>query len=248
MRHPVAWIRKHVEGYSDSNYNTSHEGFERRGWEVRRYDLLDEVTLQEGDVLHGPVGDIRRVLPSVHVSDYPDELRNYMQRRAEASTLGAAKRRFEHESLFIKPRFRHKCFTGRVVEGPLQAADLSQFSDDLEVWVSEPVEFASEWRVYVCSGQIFEISRYVGQPTAFPDGDTVARMVGSVESPVCYGMDVGVEAATGETTLVEMNHAFCLGNYGLHCMRYAEMIEVAWEEAWKENWVDESYIGVDNIA
>ena len=50
-----------------------------------------------------------------------------------------------------------------------------------------------------------------------------------VDSPKAYCIDVGV-LSTGETALIEVNDALCIGIYSMSKELYAELLMTRWNE------------------
>ncbi len=89
--------------------------------------------------------------------------------------------------------------------------------------------FASEWRCYVCRGQILEMSHYQGDLFTYPDPQVIKMAVADFRSaaPAGYGIDFGV-LTDGRTVLVEVNDGYSLGSYGLNAVEYSELLEARW--------------------
>ena len=231
----VAWIRKTSED-TNFNFEISTQGFEKRGWEVRRFIDRSEIDLHTDHLVHGSVRDINYFLPGLPVCDYPGLLKKHLHREVKQATLEDAKKQAMEERFFIKPYNDHKAFRGRVVETSADLHDLQRRRGSMKIWMGEPMEFYSEWRVYVINGEVEEVSRYCGDPLRFPDRQTIQNMVDEIDFISEFALDVGINRF-GTTTLVEYNHPFSLGNYGLRPSKYARLIEGGWTTARRKNWV-----------
>lgn len=139
------------------------------------------------------------------------------------------------ESFFIKPA-TWKSFTGFV----------AQFSDDfrfngasnsIPVFISEVVEFVSEWRTYVANGQIVgfcsALNEFRDDDRPKPDMTVIKNAVDALTAagaPAGYVVDFGV-LSTGETALVELNDGFSIGAYvGVTSKAYWEVIVARWQQ------------------
>lgn len=202
----IAWVRRTSED-TNFNFEISKVGFEKRGWEVRRFTDHFEVDLQCDHLVHGDVRDVNYFLPDLPVCDYPDPLNEYLHRDIQEATLEDAKRRAMDDRFFIKPHSDHKAFCGRIVRTSADLHDLQNREDSMKVWMGEPMEFHSEWRVYVIDGEVEEVARYRGDPLRFPDRQTVRNMVDAVDFISEFALDVGINRF-GTTVLVEYNHPF----------------------------------------
>jgi hypothetical protein len=210
-------------------------GFQQKGWTIKRFGTYDELGPQTGDVIVGFVGDARHLLFDLEVVSYPSALRSEFiasSRSLRCEVWGDVRSRVSEdmEPVFVKPADTHKLFEGRVITQEWDVLDLGDFDDDVTVWVSEVIAWQSEWRVYVQDDAIQEISRYQGDPSSFPEAARVEAMVEQMTTsdlPSTYGLDVGVDADQ-RTRLVEYNHPYALGNYGLRPVAYANFLEQAW--------------------
>jgi hypothetical protein len=102
---------------------------------------------------------------------------------------------------------------------------------DQEIYISTPIDFLSEYRVYVNRGKIIDVKHYFGNWRLFPDPVIIDDMVSKVNSimPISYSVDVGI-LEDGTTALVECNDGYALGNYGVESKEYAGMIRDRWWE------------------
>jgi hypothetical protein len=232
-----AYIR-HREAYPDSpNTFAAWEGFNTLAVETAPYygfgdidalsDLGPEVCLV------GFIGDVWQALEKLHVPrptpiDYPHELQYLVGRSIIQSTLGEVRRLTRR--LFVKP-VEHKVFTGFVWEA--SKADrirIATYGDDVPVWISDEVEFVSEYRCFVLDREILGVRLYRGDWAKAPDRGIVEGAVKTyLSSPRAYALDFGV-TDDGRTLLVEANEGFALGHYGLNSVLYARLIEARWGE------------------
>jgi len=215
-------------------------GFSERGYDCRWISFQEMQStdcLESEAIVFGSIGLARKGLELLGVPnppnlDYPAELRLFLGRTVGESTLGEVRSLFMeggHPAKFVKPRDTQKAFTGYVIERYKDLIKTAEFDDDMPVYVQDPVSFASEWRVYVLRGEVLGIGHYHGDPLEMPTPSVVRAMVQAYDSaPVAYGLDVGL--SRGRTQLVEVNDAYALGSYGLHHLRYVQMIEARWDE------------------
>lgn len=218
----------------------AEQGFELKGKHLLRTDIhgLPNALAEEPDaIVAGGIGFVRRGLElrSVAVpdfADYPPSLMPLFGRRIWRSTLGEALD-LPDGTAFVKPAEETKLFTGFVVEGTPSTYAVSGFPMETPVWVSERVEFVSEWRCYVIEGIIEKAGQYRGEPLIFPDAQVpraaLAAMQGSGEAPVSFVIDVGI-TAEGRTLVVEANDGYAVGNYALTPLQYAHFLETRWDE------------------
>jgi hypothetical protein len=129
---------------------------------------------------------------------------------------------------FVKPVQPKRCnsFMSNTLKD--QSVMLMHLDENEQFYVSDLIDFESEWRVYVKKNVIQAVCFYKGDPTIFPDAKTIRRMISSWDGPCCYALDVGI--ARNMTCLVEINDFYSIGNYGLYHMLYAEMLLLRWRE------------------
>jgi hypothetical protein len=106
---------------------------------------------------------------------------------------------------------------------------MAKKSDELEVYVSDPMEILSEFRVYVLDGDILGVKHYYGDWSLTPKREFVEEVVRNYKNaPAAYGVDIGVSSTYD--FVIESNDGCNLGNYGLDAIHYGEMIVSRWTE------------------
>ncbi len=231
-----ALIQTSSPNFRNRNAQNALFGFERKGFEIQRFSFEDLpfLTLDPDDVVVGGIGTIRKALEMLGLSpvfadDYPDCLAQFLGRKVWLSTLRQA--RASDTPVFIKPtKADQKRFTGFLFNNFKDLIDSAGVDQDLPVWCSEPVEFVSEYRVFVAKAEVLGIGHYHGDFRLFPDFKVIDAAVAAYSTaPSAYGFDFGV-TATGETLLVECNDGFSLGSYGLNPLLYSYLLETRWRE------------------
>jgi hypothetical protein len=163
----------------------------------------------------------------------PACLAHYRGRKVWPSTWGELRARYgakgPPEPLFVKPLHRNKGFPAVALYDAEDVASASHLPDGHEVLVAEYVVFLSEWRCYVCRGQVLELCHYQGDPFCYPDAKVIQAAIRDFgdQAPAGYGIDFGV-LTDGRTVLVEVNDGYSLGSYGLNAVEYAELLEARW--------------------
>ncbi len=202
----------------------------------RRQLPLSPQTLVVGDMdcLYGAFKQLQ--IPIPEADSYPEPIRHHLHRRVWESNLGREKARFRQGSMrptFIKPRGRQKRFTGFVFDSDYGFQRVYGISRREAVYCSEVVEWTSEYRVYVCNGEILSIDHYEGDPEARLDREVVEEAIASLEMAgrafAGFGIDFGV-LSSGETALVEMNDGFALGAYSIDGKNYTDLLLARWIE------------------
>ena len=234
-------------------------GFEGRGFEIVPVNIdvkkfasfdIDNSILSEfrkEDILCGGFPIYRKVakkigLPDLQFDSYPEILKPFLKREVSVSTINELYISLETEfaPIFVKPKSHTKLFTGVPVKRRLDLLKIPEnIKDDTEIYLSEIINFISEYRVYVdqdnlnFSNGIVDCKCYNGNCLTFPDVNVIKKVVkfyNANGAPRVYGIDFGVvETPQGqETILVEVNGGLYLGSYGVNPYLYSQMMEHAW--------------------
>lgn len=170
----------------------------------------------------------RMGLRDFDIACYPKELEIFMGRSVEISTIGKViRRRISNDPKFIKP-VSPKKFNAFLTHDEDAYSNLYNIEYDEKVYVSDIVEFISEWRVYVKNDEIVRICNYSGKTTVFPNANVIRTMIKCWKGPCCYALDVGIIG--DQTVLIEVNDFYSIGNYGLFPTEYVEMLILRWNE------------------
>ena len=169
-------------------------------------------------------------------NDYPKCLYKYLHRRIWESSIRDIKTELFDKCLcfinpvFIKPKDKLKKFTGFVIKSIDDLGNINNAGDNTKIICSEPVNFVSEYRCPVINGEVRDFCFYSGDSNILIDKGVVQEMVKDfVNSPKAYCIDVGV-LSTGETALIEVNDALCIGIYSMSKELYAELLMTRWNE------------------
>jgi hypothetical protein len=232
---------RHREGYPETVMGDyARRGFTECGVETgifERVDDLDSIPDLGPTVgISGYIGDVHRALTKlgrpVPVSvDYPKWLCHTLGRNIRRGFLGDVRASTAH--VFVKPVYP-KEFTGLVWEA--SATDRRKIvtqPDDVEVWISDLVNFRAEYRSYILNDVVIDVRFYKGDWSLAPDRrvveDAAAILALKKESPRAYCLDWGIDRQ-GRTLLVEANDGYSLGHYGLNPVLYARMLSARWYE------------------
>lgn len=235
----------------DPRYLQAAQGnywFWQRGYEVVGFEReeLDEGKLDtdlsedsENTIVYGSVAVVRDAIrraghPAPTNLDFPASLSQFVGRSVSQATMGEVRHWEQGESdrlpVHVKPRDRHKLFTGKVLRSFGDFITLAGVPDNEPVIVQEVVSLASEWRATILRGRVMNVSHYKGDALLFPDSELIQKAVDTFsDAPIGYGMDWGI-TTDHKTILVEVNDGFALGNYGVRGHQYTAMIECRWRE------------------
>jgi hypothetical protein len=197
-------------------------------------DIETDVDCGPEALVAGYIGDVKTALkklglPMPQDLDYPEELTEFYGRRIWRGTLEEVRQRSPANPVFVKPTSQ-KQFTGFVWNGDRSSRlRIATYDDESPVFLSEVVNFIAEFRCYILDGEVLDVKRYRGDYSVGPAKAVVEAAVAAFDGPRGYAIDFGV-TEDGRTLIVEVNDGFALGNYGLHPMGYARMIEARWEQ------------------
>ena len=167
---------------------------------------------------------------------YPSELTRFLHRNVSCITSGDLEL---HTDVFCKPD-KTKLFSGFIYDKNKtpgayeneQLGILKTIPETEKIWISDIVNWSSEFRYYIQNDNILGYGRYDQQETEnapIPDISIVVEMIHGFGRDHNYTLDVGV-LSTGETALVECNDAWAIGLYGnaLTSAQYADFLGRRW--------------------
>jgi hypothetical protein len=175
---------------------------------------------------------------------YPEELKKYLDRKIIETKFGEINHPYPY---FIKPSNHVKLFTGTLVKSEKSYNFMRDFykeiNSDTELFLSEPIEFLSEYRCFVHKGVLKGIQWYAGDFTIFPNISFIYQMIEDYKfSPISYTLDVGICEKNIDinlkkhiTVLVEINDMLGnTGSYGFNAKDYVRMTIDRFQEIYKK--------------
>ena len=232
-------MKVYIQSYENNiprNYNfmNAYQGFREMGFETVHF--CDKEKLRESskeDVVVGYVDTVRErlydfglITPDI---DYPDELRKYLGRKIWKAKMSEISNDPEKWPVFVKP-LEDKQFTGVVVHSPKDLIGCGIIGVNQDVYCSEVVDFAAEWRCFVRYGRILSVRPYKGDWRKQYDYKVIESAVKDFSSaPAGYSADFGI-TCDGRTLLIEINDGYSLGCYGLFYIDYAKLLSARWAE------------------
>lgn len=208
-----------------------------RGYDVIPFDtddlegtLLNKNLSKDNDIIIGCVESTTTFYEAMGIKvpsylGYPSSLNEYLHREIYVKNFSDL---WTYDyPFFVKPYNDVKLFTGELIENLKQLNSLqewNEFDNDLQVFVSQPTNFLSEYRVFVHKGEVRGVKYYKGSFDYYIDMDIVCNMIEDFKnSPIAYTLDVGY-TDEGETALVEVNDMWAIGSYGMKGVEYVRMV------------------------
>lgn len=219
---------------ADYDFFNAYCGFRDMGIETVFYCDYEQLSSSEKcDVVVGYIGPVKVRLKDFGVTlpdiDYPESILEYLGRTVRKSTINTIANKPEAWNVFIKPVY-NKAFKGRVVTSAKDLIGCGTCNSDTEVYVSDVVNFVSEYRAFVRYGKILDIRHYGGAWNIFPNSKVILDCINSYkDSPKAYAADFGV-TSDGRTLLIEINATCSIGSYGLEVVQYAKLLSARWAE------------------
>lgn len=186
--------------------------------------------IMDYDLVSGSLPFVEAAFKQMEYEDnfdcYPNSLKDFLRREiSTTSKRFISPRRYP---IFLKPKLNTKSFTGFVAE---DAADyrLNFVKSNIPLYISEVVEWVSEWRIYIQEPFRHETCHYNGDYNIVPDYKTVGKMIEVIYQNNLYPviLDVGV-LSSGETALVELNQAYSVGLYSDNNAFYTGLLKTQW--------------------
>jgi hypothetical protein len=228
------YIEKLVRGeFSNISFYTGLEAFYNMGFQINEVSTFDHLDVKENHVFLGSIQFVHQALQLLKHEipepfDYPGSLEKFYGRKIYPSTISQISNNSNQWNVFIKPRGFLKQFTGRVIKGTADLIGTSNYEFDTPIWVSEPVNFISEWRVFVRYNEVLGVRHYKGDWRCNYDFKVIESAVKTFkDSPNAYALDFGL-TNDGRLLVVEANEGYSIGSYGLFYVDYAKLIATRW--------------------
>jgi len=211
----------------------AYMGFKDKQMSIYFFEDIEEVPVSRYNVVVAYIEDTNKYfqalgLPPKRALNIPTCLAKYAQRKIEYMTM----KEFKEDTrlpIFVKPNGRAKEFVAGVITEPSSRGFFfNDIADDCPVLVSEVIDLISEYRGYVCNGNLLGIKHYRGDFRKFVDCSVIDSAIADYEdAPAGYSIDFGL-TRDGRTVLIECNDGWSLGNYGLEPSRYANLLLARW--------------------
>lgn len=220
---------------SNISFFAGIEAFYHMGFEIIEVDRFDDLVVSPDNIFFGSISFVQKALKKLNFeipehNDYPISLSKYYGRKITESTIDKISNNPELWNVFVKPKGKLKKFTGRHIKTTSDLIGCGDRDGDVPIWVSEPVKFISEWRVFVRYKEILGVKLYNGDWRSQYDYKIIEEAVNSYKNaPAGYAVDFGL-TADGRLLIVEVNEGYSIGSYGLFYIDYAKLISARWAE------------------
>lgn len=236
-----AYIRFRENLPDNANTYAAAEGFAMQGIPVVPFYGFGDLNLDNMPdigpeaIVCGNLGDVWTAMslvgkPKPVELDYPPHLEWMLGRKIEKMQLSEV--RDGTRRCFVKP-VQQKLFCGLVWDqtDPRSRLSVAIYPHDTPCYVSDVVEFVSEWRCFFRHDAPVGVKHYRGDWSIAPDRSVYNKAMKQCKGkmPAAYVLDLGV-TDKGETLLVEANDAYAVGSYGLTGIVYARFLEARWAE------------------
>jgi hypothetical protein len=241
------------------SHNIAHAvfGFKEMGFEIRKYEKIDEIynLVTDEDLVLDYIDQCLTIFNKFGVKpdlpDYPECLKDYLGREIWYDTIDNINNNPSKWGIFVKPT-KEKAFTGRVINKPSDLIGCGSCYENYDVICSEVIDIKREWRAFVYYDEIIDIRPYKGDWHINYNPDVIDSALEQFKTwknrPVACSLDFAVinsnkvqentdsdtqtekETNTEKTIFLEANDAYALGNYGLFHLDYAKLISARWSQ------------------
>jgi hypothetical protein len=221
--------------YAGISFYAAQQAFINMGFEVAEVSSMDALQIQEPHVFLGSIAFIQAALqkmgrPVPPPLDYPASLHAFLGRQIKEAPMSQIVNNPGEWNVFIKPKGLVKQFEGRLVKSTKDLIGCGALQGQDRVWVSEPVRFIAEWRVFVRYGTVLGVRPYKGDWRAQYNHSIIEAAIASfTDAPAGYALDFGL-TNDQRLLLVEANDGYALGHYGLFYTDYAKLLAARWAQ------------------
>lgn len=167
---------------------------------------------------------------------YEEKFRHLFKRKITKCSFGELKA--QSFPYFIKPVGNDKIFDGTVVKCAQDLDELWEFHnvgypDKLEYYVSEVVEFSSEYRLFIGNGKVYARGHQSGGYLSMSGGILclLENEILQIAKNDFYAVDIGYTLDLNRWSIVEINPPFSLDDFGIdlalymqYCVDFAQSI------------------------
>ena len=215
---------------------SAYQGFKELGFEClffNKYEDLIDVDHKQEEPIVGDFEILKQRLHEFNIEykriDFPAEIGEFIGRLMFSTNIQTIKKNPKFLPLFIKS-LGDKRLPGKVFLNSNDVDSHINDSDNFEVLCSYPVNFTSEWRVFIRHGEVLDVRPYKGDRKVHCNHQIIKDAVQTYTSaPSAYSLDFGV-TDENETLLININEGCTSECYGLNPEVYARFLLTRWEE------------------
>ncbi|MBO9702357.1 MAG: ATP-grasp domain-containing protein [Sporocytophaga sp.] len=221
--------------FSNISFYSALEAYYNMGFVIVNVKDMENIEIHADNIFLGSIQFIHRALQKLNKTipeplDYPKSLSKYLGRRIWESTMDEIANNPDKWNVFVKPKGYVKKFTGRPVRSTKDLVGCGDINMNTPVWVSEPINFTTEWRVFVRYGRVLGVKLYKGDWRNHFNSEVIEAAISDFEgAPAGYALDFGL-TSDNRFLLIEANDGFSLGNYGLFYVDYAKLLSARWAQ------------------
>ena len=204
------------------------------GFDIETFELIEEVPKNKDVLLISGLIETLDWLKFFNIKppaiDYPYELTPWFSRGIMKTTLSELKNYVKGHRIFVKP-YIEKQFSPLIIGTLDGLKELQHFPPQTEIWISGIKHYRTETRFYISDNKILGGFKYKKcKDDDYILDSFVQNIVDAYKnSPISYVIDLGVDIY-GFISIVEINDGFCVENYGLDDVKYAQFILARWDE------------------
>ena len=227
------------------NFANAMYGFMEMGARIERYHKLQDIydRVKREDIVLDYIDQCNTVFNkfgvSPYIPDYPEVLSEFLGRKIWHDSMNkfSCDEKKWSAGYFVKP-VKEKTFTGHVIRSISDLMGCGSHCEDYEILVSDALDIAAEWRVFILYDRILDVRPYrmILDSNSYRhhfDPEILDQMVSAFtnweDRPMACSMDICC-TKDSRTLLVEMNDAYALGCYGLNSVMYARFISARWSQ------------------
>lgn len=165
---------------------------------------------------------------------YPECLQKFLHRNVWRGSVSEVRGLILAERPIFAKSLDWKKLTGKVFDPISGWNELEPLDGNMQLWLSDPVTFLSEYRVYVRDFQVIASTWYWGDDSVDIDMSVIENAISVLKddknAPCAFAIDWG-RLSTGQVALIEMNDGWSIGAYsGISSKEYFDFLTSRWRE------------------
>lgn len=230
------WIEKYNNEIADDYIFSAYLGFYSLGFKINFFNSFEEIEFKPNDIVVSSIQITQKIMNSLNISlpnlYIPTEVYEFCGRKIWKSTLKEIIDNYKKtkNKVFIKS-VNIKEIPSQIIDFlPLITYENQELDYNIDCYVSEIVDFVSEWRVFISNYEVVGCQNYLGDFKIYPDWNIINSCMKKLKwQPKGWTMDFGI-TKDNKTLLIETNDGYSIGNYGLDGRIYAKLLLNRWNE------------------